>query len=83
MNALDIDCQRLVGLVTRYLEGTAPDRDRVSFELHLVVCPSCLVHVDTMRRVVRAVGGLRGTGPGPEEREALLAALSGSPGRAP
>jgi anti-sigma factor RsiW len=49
-------CRELVEVVTDYLEGTLPARDRARFEAHLAVCPPCVVYLDQVREVVALAG---------------------------
>ncbi len=37
-----------------YLDGTLPERERAEFELHLGMCRSCRVYLETYRRTVEA-----------------------------
>ena len=75
MNALDINCERLVSLTTGYMEARIPESERLGFELHLVVCPLCLVHLEELRETIGLVSGLQGASPDPDRRQTLLAAL--------
>jgi anti-sigma factor RsiW len=75
MSGLDITCVTLVELV-KYLERGLPDREQLSFELHLTVCPECLHHVDKVRRTARAVGSLEGESIDPQRRAALIEAFA-------
>ena len=53
---VDITCQELVELVTGYLEGALPARERERFEHHLALCPGCVIYVEQMRETVRLTG---------------------------
>jgi anti-sigma factor RsiW len=48
----DLTCQELVELVTEYLEGTLPPRERERFDAHLGECPGCGVYLEQMRATV-------------------------------
>jgi anti-sigma factor RsiW len=52
-------CYELAGLVTDYLEGALPARDRMRFEEHVATCRHCAAHVAQMRTTIRIVGKLR------------------------
>lgn len=45
-------CRQAVELVTEYLEGTLPDRDRARLEAHLAGCPHCTEYVRQMQLTV-------------------------------
>ena len=70
-----IKCQELVELVTDYIEGALPPRDRARFERHLAGCPHCTIYVDQLRITIRALGRLEPESISPEAREALLTAF--------
>ncbi len=53
---LDLACNELVELVTEYLEGTLPARERARFDTHLTECPDCVEYVAQMQRTIVAVG---------------------------
>ncbi len=57
-NTQDLTCQELVELVTDYLEGTLPVRDRERFEAHLLDCDECPIYLEQIRVTIRAVGTL-------------------------
>ena len=68
-------CREFVELVTAYLEGTLPERDRVRMDAHLAECDGCTGYLEDMRRLV---GSLHETAePPPDEatRDALLRAF--------
>ena len=68
-------CREFVELVTAYLEGTLPERDRVRMEAHLAECDGCTGYLHDMRLMI---GSLRATpAPPPDEatRDALLRAF--------
>lgn len=75
---VDITCQELVELVTGYLEGALPARERERFEHHLALCPGCVIYVEQMRETVRLTGERpREETLPPELRESLLAEFRG------
>ena len=68
-------CREFVELVTEYIEGTLPERERVRMDAHLAECDGCAGYLEDMRRLV---GSLHETPePPPDEatREALLQAF--------
>jgi len=64
-------CQELSEIVTDYLEGAMPLRDRVRFDLHVAVCPECRRYLEQMKQTVRVVGRVPPE-PIPPEIEAKL-----------
>ncbi len=55
----DLVCQQVVELVTDYLEGALPRRDRRRFDAHLRHCPNCTNYLAQMRSTIAATGALR------------------------
>jgi predicted anti-sigma-YlaC factor YlaD len=51
-------CREMVELVTEYLEGAMPARERAIFEAHLAVCPGCTAYFEQMRQTIGALGRL-------------------------
>jgi anti-sigma factor RsiW len=56
--ARELSCRELVELVTEYLEGALPRRDRKRFERHIAGCDGCTAHLAQMRRAIRVTGSL-------------------------
>jgi anti-sigma factor RsiW len=52
----DIVCQQAVELVTDYLEGALPRRDRRRFEAHLRQCPNCTAYLQQIQLTIRLSG---------------------------
>jgi anti-sigma factor RsiW len=52
-------CQEMVELITDYLEGALPRRERRRFEAHLAVCEHCSEYLEQMRATIRLTGELR------------------------
>jgi len=73
----EMPCQELVEVITDYLEGALPERDRIRFEEHLSVCGKCREYMEQFRRTIEAVGSLRATDLDPHTRESLMAAFRG------
>lgn len=73
----DLSCRELVELVTAYLEGALPQRDRERFEAHLRACDGCSAYLAQVRQVTTAAGRLHEEHLEPATRSALLAAFRG------
>jgi anti-sigma factor RsiW len=71
----EMTCRELVELVTEYLEGRLPPRERARFEAHLDECGHCRRYVEQMRGTVRLLGHIPEESLSPEARDALLAAF--------
>jgi anti-sigma factor RsiW len=69
---IEMNCQTLVELVTEYLEGTLPERDRERLEAHLAVCDGCTRYLAQIRMTIRLTGMLREEDLTPEARDGLL-----------
>ena len=54
----DLACQRVVEMVTDYLEGALPEDTGAQLEQHLVICDACSLYVDQHRAVSRALSQL-------------------------
>jgi anti-sigma factor RsiW len=54
----DLACQRVVEMVTDYLEGALPPEDAAQLEQHLVLCDPCVQYVDQHRTLIAALGKL-------------------------
>jgi anti-sigma factor RsiW len=50
-----ITCQELTEVLTDYLEGAMPLRERASFETHLAICEGCVNYVTQMRQTIESV----------------------------
>jgi anti-sigma factor RsiW len=75
MTAQEMTCKELVELVTDYLEGALPRRERRRFEQHIAKCPWCTTYIAQIRIVVRAVGSLSEDSIPSQARDELLAAF--------
>ena len=78
MTTIEMTCERLVGLATKYLENTLAEQEQVGVELHFLQCPTCLIYLDKVRRTVRILGSLAGVPPSVELRQALVTAFRAS-----
>jgi anti-sigma factor RsiW len=72
----ELTCKELVELVTDYLEGALPARERARFEEHLVDCPGCETYLEQMRQTIRVLGALSEERIEPRARERLLQVFS-------
>ena len=54
----DLACQRVVELVTDYLEGALSESSGAQLEQHLLICDACSVFVDQHRAVAKALSRL-------------------------
>jgi anti-sigma factor RsiW len=52
----DIVCQEAVELVTDYLEGTLPRRERRRLQGHLKHCPNCAAYLEQIRMTIELTG---------------------------
>jgi len=59
MEVAAIACQQLVAHATEYLEGALPRERLLAVERHLELCEPCRNYLDQMRRVIRALHGLK------------------------
>jgi anti-sigma factor RsiW len=78
----EMSCRELVEVITDYLEGTLPERDRARLEAHLEECPYCASYLEQMRDTIAALGELREESLSPEARAGLLDAFRGWRGAA-
>jgi len=54
-----IRCDRLVELVTDYLEGALDEATMAEFEAHLALCSGCAEYLDQIRSTARSLGQIR------------------------
>jgi anti-sigma factor RsiW len=71
----DLSCREFVELVTAYLEGALPRRDRTRFERHIASCGHCTTYLGQMRATIRLTGMLTEDDVPPAGRAELLAAF--------
>jgi anti-sigma factor RsiW len=67
----DIVCQEAVELVTDYLEGTLPRRQRRRFEAHLKRCPNCTAYLEQIRTTIELTGKIQAEDLTPEAQADL------------
>ena len=53
-----LTCQELTELITDYLEGRMPLRDRARMRFHLLYCRGCRAYLRQMRLTIRSLGAL-------------------------
>ena len=73
----EMTCRELVELVTDYIEGRLPERDRVRFEAHVAGCGHCVEYVAQLRRTIEVLGELSAEAIDPAREAELLAAFRG------
>jgi len=54
-----IECQKVVEVITAYLEDALPARDRRRLEAHLAACPYCSGYLDQIRETIALTGRLQ------------------------
>jgi anti-sigma factor RsiW len=57
-NPAPIPCVEVVEIVTAYLEGAMPARDRRRFEAHLTACEHCTEYVAQIRETIAISGAI-------------------------
>jgi anti-sigma factor RsiW len=70
-----IRCDRLVELVTDYLEGDLDEATAAEFDAHLARCPGCDAYVDQMRQTAHQLGHVSVDGLSDATRARLLEAF--------
>lgn len=65
-------CQEVVELVTDYLEGTMPPRERARFESHIADCPNCRRYLAQMRTTLDVLGRIEAEAVAPEAMDEML-----------
>ena len=66
-----IECQKVVEVVTAYLEDALSARDRRRLETHLAACPYCSGYLEQIRATIALTGRLEDEDLSPEAREDL------------
>lgn len=66
-------CRDAVALVTDYLDGALPSRERVLLEQHLAACPHCSTYLAQIRATVTALGSVDPEALPVDTREGLVA----------
>lgn len=65
-------CQEVVELVTDYLEGSMPPRERARFESHIADCPNCRRYLAQMRTTLDVLGRIEAEAVAPEAMDEML-----------
>jgi anti-sigma factor RsiW len=73
--AEDLECRKVVEVVTDYLEGTMPPGERLRFDHHLALCEGCQAYLEQMRTVIRVAGRPAVDAVPPETMAGLLRAF--------
>jgi anti-sigma factor RsiW len=73
----ELTCRELVEIVTDYLEGALPAKQRIEFEKHLVMCDGCAIYLEHMRETIRLTGMLQEDQIPSSARDTLLEAFRG------
>jgi len=67
-----IVCQRVVELLTDYLEDALPRAERARLEAHLAGCPHCSEYLAQMRVTIELSGRVESTSLSPAARRDLV-----------
>jgi anti-sigma factor RsiW len=67
-----IVCQQAVELISDYLEGALPRRQRERLEAHLRACDGCDEYLRQVQATIRILGNVRPTDLEPETRNGLM-----------
>ena len=73
----EMSCRELVEVVTDYLEGKLPERDRARLEAHVAECPYCEEYIAQMRETIEALGELPADSLDDRRERELLEAFRG------
>jgi len=77
MSENPMTCHELVKVITDYLEGTLPAKDRQRVEAHLATCQGCTNYLEQMRETIRLTGMLTEEQIPDEQKQQLLGAFRG------
>jgi anti-sigma factor RsiW len=67
-----VNCNELVELITDYLEGAMPQRERDRVDEHLATCDGCTTYLEQFRTTIMLTGLLREEHVPAAAREALI-----------
>jgi anti-sigma factor RsiW len=67
-----LTCQQAVELVTDYLDGVLPARERERFDAHLADCAHCTRYLNQMRTTIETLGRLEPESVPPEVLRELV-----------
>ena len=65
-------CRDAVALVTDYLDGELPTRQRLLLEQHLAACPHCSTYLAQIRATLTALGSVEPESLPAETRDGLV-----------
>ncbi len=65
-------CRQAVELISDYLEGALPKRDRERLEAHLRACDGCDEYLRQVQATIRILGNVKPTDLDPETRRGLM-----------
>jgi len=68
-----MSCREITQLVTAYVEGALPLRDRLRFQLHIGMCRHCRAYLRQMKLTAKTLGYLPEPELPPEVERELLA----------
>jgi anti-sigma factor RsiW len=71
----EMPCQELVEVLTDYLEGALPARDRLRLEAHLEECEACTEYVEQFRMLIGVAGRVEADQLSPDAQAGLLRAF--------
>jgi anti-sigma factor RsiW len=66
-NLVELVCREVVELVTEYLGGTLPARERARFDEHLAGCPPCTAYLAQVRTTIALAAEIGATPPPDDE----------------
>ena len=75
-------CRDAVALVTDYLDGALPARERGLLEQHLAACPHCSTYLDQIQATIAALGRVEPEDLPDETRDGLVALFRSYQGHA-
>jgi len=70
-------CQKLVEVLTAYLDGTLPADDRERLRAHLALCDPCVTYLEQFRVTIGRSGHLHAHDLPAPTQDALLSAFRG------
>ncbi len=71
----NLTCKEVVEIITEYLEGSMPAKERLRFEAHLQTCSGCQTYLEQMRQTIQALGRITDDPIPPETQKSLLEAF--------
>ena len=70
-----ITCKEATELVTEYFEKSLSPWKRLSFKMHIAMCPNCKTHLDKMEQLIKSMGHIPDDTEVPEEMLRRLAGI--------